>query len=361
MLALVAGLMLALLLASCDISSTPPGFSPSLPPPSPIDSTPPPADAPLLGVNRSGLEYYCTQYSGFIDGPTDQASVSAMLAWKINTVRLPLNEDCWLGINGVKPQWSGANYRDFVAKYVNLLNANGIRVVLDLHHAAPGTHLAIGQAPMPDADHSIDFWISLATLYANRPLVYFDVFNEIYNASASCYLSGCTFTAADYGAYVPNYGTYKAVGVQQLINTVRATGANNLILVPGNQWGNDMSAFARLTDPAHNLMGDFHVYNGYGKTPQQYFDKFAAYQAATSYPLVAGEIGEYDCQSSFVNPIYDYADSHHIGYLAWTWDAWAGKCATGPALISDWSGAPTPYGVGLQAHLKALAGSGKFA
>ena len=56
----------------------------------------------LLGVDRSGLEYACVQGWGFSDGPTDAASIAAMKAWRINAVRVPLNEDCWLGINGVK-------------------------------------------------------------------------------------------------------------------------------------------------------------------------------------------------------------------------------------------------------------------
>src|SRR5207249_4756006 len=36
----------------------------------------------LLGVNRSSAEYACVQGWGIFDGPTDQASVTAMLAWK---------------------------------------------------------------------------------------------------------------------------------------------------------------------------------------------------------------------------------------------------------------------------------------
>ena len=331
-----------------------------LPSPTPIDSTPPDPASPLLGVNRSGFEYYCAQYNtGFTDGPTDQASVDAMLSWKINTVRLPLNESCWLGINNPHTQYSGQPYRDFVTKYVNLLNANGIRVVLDLHHAAPGTHLALGQAPAPDLDHAPAFWTSVATLFANRPLVDYDLFNEIYGISSACLINGCLFT--DYKGYTPNYGTYQTVGIQSLINTVRATGANNLIIVPSNEWGNDPTACPKLKDPLNNLACDMHVYDGFGKTVAGYLAKFAAYATSTHYPLVLGETGEYSCTTTFTNPIYDYANSHHIGYLAWAWDAWPGKCATGPALISNYDGTPTPYGVGLRSHLLNLAGASKFA
>src|SRR5450755_2221971 len=55
----------------------------------------------LLGWNRPGGEYSCLgDKPAVFDGPTDLASVQAMQAWHgFNTVRLPLNETCWLGIN----------------------------------------------------------------------------------------------------------------------------------------------------------------------------------------------------------------------------------------------------------------------
>src|SRR5256885_3882454 len=65
----------------------------------------------LRGVNRSGAEYACAQGWGIFDGPSDSASVSAIASWRTNVVRLPLNETCWLGINGVTPAYAGAKDR----------------------------------------------------------------------------------------------------------------------------------------------------------------------------------------------------------------------------------------------------------
>ncbi len=65
----------------------------------------------VAGVNRSGSEYACAQGWGMFDGPTDDASVSAITAWGVNTVRVPLNEDCWLGINGVNSAFAGVAYQ----------------------------------------------------------------------------------------------------------------------------------------------------------------------------------------------------------------------------------------------------------
>ncbi len=81
----------------------------------------------LRGVNRSGLEYACIQGWGFFDSPhpdqiDDPAMIAAMKSWDINVVRVPLNEDCWLGIN-TPPGRGGAPYRRIVERYVHALVA----------------------------------------------------------------------------------------------------------------------------------------------------------------------------------------------------------------------------------------------
>src|SRR5712692_10808575 len=87
----------------------------------------------LRGVNRSGTEYACAQGWGFFDGPADSASVQAIASWKANAVRVPLNETCWLGNNGVAPAYSGDNYRQTISDFVGRLNGAGLVVILELH------------------------------------------------------------------------------------------------------------------------------------------------------------------------------------------------------------------------------------
>src|ERR1700688_4836101 len=79
----------------------------------------------FLGVNLSGPEYACIQGWGIFDGPSDAASVQAIASWHVNTVRVLLNEDCWLGINGVNSAYAGSNYQQAIVNYVNLLHQNG--------------------------------------------------------------------------------------------------------------------------------------------------------------------------------------------------------------------------------------------
>ena len=87
----------------------------------------------LRGVDRSGTEFECVQGRGIFDGPSDQASVTAMRTWDINAVRMPLNEACWDAESYVDPAYAGPAYRHAIEAYVHLLNANGIVAVLDLH------------------------------------------------------------------------------------------------------------------------------------------------------------------------------------------------------------------------------------
>src|SRR4051794_11904825 len=75
----------------------------------------------LRGVNRSSFEYACVQGWGFNEGPTDAASIAAMKRWRINAVRIPLNEGCWLGLKNIPAAYRGAAYRKQVVAYVKRL------------------------------------------------------------------------------------------------------------------------------------------------------------------------------------------------------------------------------------------------
>src|SRR2546425_1528056 len=119
----------------------------------------------LRGVNRSGTEYACAQGWGIFDGPSDSASVQAIRSWGANVVRVPLNETCWLSINGVNPAYSGSNYRRAISHFVGLVNRSGLVVILELHWGAADTAEGLGHAAMPNRDHTPEFWDQVAAAY----------------------------------------------------------------------------------------------------------------------------------------------------------------------------------------------------
>jgi hypothetical protein len=304
----------------------------------------------LLGADRSGTEYACSQGWGIFDGPSSASSVATMRTWDINAVRVPLNEDCWLGINGVNPAYSGATYRAAIVSYVATLQAAGIVAILDLHWNAPGSTLSSSQQLMADEDHAPAFWSSVATTFLGNRGVIFDLYNEPHDISWSCWLNGCTTSQG-----------WVAAGMQQLVNTVRATGATQPIMLGGLNWSGDLSNWLAYepVDPLHQLIASAHIYSFSEDNTVASWNATIA-PVAAQVPVVTGELGESDCADGFIDQYMAWADAHGISYLGWTWDAtdtgWS--CSGGPALISDYDGAPTAFGAGLEAHLVALGGGG---
>ncbi|HET8979478.1 MAG TPA: cellulase family glycosylhydrolase [Solirubrobacteraceae bacterium] len=297
----------------------------------------------IAGVNRSGSEYACAQGWGLFDGPVDDTAISAIAAFGANAVRVPLNEDCWLGINGVPAAYSGANYQSAIWSLVQRLEAHGLAVILDLHWGASGNQLALGQEMAPDADHATAFWSSVAAQYKNVGGVAFDLFNEPHDISWACWRNGCTTSTG-----------YQATGMQQLINAVRGAGATQPVIAEGLNWGGDLSGWLANapTDPAGQLVAGWHIYNFSGCNTTSCWDSTIA-PVAQRVPVLATEVGENDCSGSFLNTLLPWADSHDIGYLAWAWNT--SSCTAGPSLITSYSGALTAYGAAYQAHIKAAS------
>jgi hypothetical protein len=313
----------------------------------------------LIGVNRSGGEFMCLK-GGFWDGPVDDESLYAIESWKVNVVRLPLNEDCWLGAGAGRSGYSGAVYRNQVAVLVNRLEAHGLVPILDLHwtdgvwtgrESQCRNALATCQKPVPDV-HAIDFWRSVAQTFKHDQSVAFDLFNEPYPSdigvvsrtqSWDCWLDG--------GSACGEIG-YDVAGMQQMLDAVRSTGARNLVLVSGSSWSRDLTGWLahKPKDPAGNLVAAWHWYDD-GSCMTDTCWEHEVVPVAAQVPVLATEIGEKDCASTTVDPLMTWLDQHNVGYLAWTWNTW--DCGGGPALIKDYSGTPTVFGQGVMEHLRS--------
>ncbi|WP_432932879.1 cellulase family glycosylhydrolase [Microbispora sp. CA-135349] len=312
----------------------------------------------LLGVSRSSGEFACVQGKGMWDsGPVDQASVDAMKSWNIHAVRIPLNEECWLGLNGSP---SGTAYQQEVKKYADLLVANGITPILDLHWTSgaysngPDWHCkdatATCQKPMPDAQYAPQFWTGVAKTFKGDNAVVFDLFNEPYPEVGSdwnktlgwqCLRDGGTCTG------IP----YEVAGMQDLVDAVRATGATNVLMVGGLEWANDMREWLayKPNDPLNNIAASWHSYSFNACATASCWDSQIAPLAA-KVPVVTGEFGADNCGYDYMDQLTKWADKNGVSYLAWTWSPWG--CSTGAVLIKDYAGTPEPgIGEGYRAHL----------
>jgi endoglucanase len=282
----------------------------------------------LRGVNRSGSEYRCIQGAGFFDGDCDEASVRAMTTWGINAVRVPLNESCWLGLPGAPPELAGENYQRAVQSYVHLLHKYSLIPILDLHWSRAGVLPATRLDPMPNADNSPSLWRAVALTFAEDTGVIFEPFNEPFPDRVDeiaepwrCWRDGCTAWTDD---DIPE--PYQAAGMQELVTSIRETGAPQLILLGGLEYSNDLTEWSayRPDDPLENLAPAWHVYN-FNRCAREGCWHEAPLSLAQDFPIVASEIGQDDCQGDFIGPLMSFLDEHAAGYLAWSWNV-HGQC-----------------------------------
>jgi endoglucanase len=290
----------------------------------------------LRGVDRSGTEYACIQGWGIFDGPSNAASVRAMASWQVNFVRVPLNEDCWLGINGVKHAYGGAEYRKAVVAYVKLLHRYGMYVELSLVWAAPGTNKATYQPGAPDEDHAPQMWTSLARTFRHDPNVILAPWGETI-VDARCFLHGGVCEAT----YGKQNRPYRGAGMQQAVRLMRRAGYRGPIAIPGLDYANDLSKWLSHEphDPLHQLVAEAHVYGNNTCASLACLDRTMA-PVAKRVPLVLAETGEtYDdssCGSTNIERVIGWADAHGAGYAAWTWNTWD----TCGSLVSSYDGTP---------------------
>lgn len=324
------------------------------------------------GVNFPGYEYACKQGWNYGEDGTRPAQIASTVAgiasWNINTVRLPLNQDCWLGDDGL-PAGSGhtvAGYRESVENFVNALNSAGIVAIVDIHWSGPDGVVADGLRPMPD-NRSPAFWKSVATIFKDNPSVIFDLFNEphsrwnaddtkVFGLSWECWANGgCMAPAERDLAQVSGLSWYRTVGMKKLTEVVRETGAAQPILLSGIDYANDLRGWLAHAPDDDQLIAGFHNYLEQRCRTRTCWDREIA-PVAERVPVLAAEFGQNDCGApSHMNHFMDWADDHLIGYLAWAWWSLPDEGCHNFALVSDLDGTPlAPAGTALHSHLASL-------
>lgn len=313
----------------------------------------------LLGFNHSGAEYSCVEGDGLFDTPgggvPSPAVINAMRSWPgANAVRVPLNEQCWLGLPSVPAAYAGETYRAAIHAFVTELNRQGFAAILDLHRSAPGDGVPRGQEQMPDRDHSLAFWSSVASSFRSEAVV-FDLFNEPFpyqehdsERAWTCWRDGgCTLTSTNSGK------PYVAAGMNDLIAAIRATGSRTVVLAGGIGWAEGMTGWLkhRPDDPLRQVGASFHAYSF-----NEYCADVACYDRdlapiAAQVPLVVGEIGptltigpdadvDRNCPASavrgngFATSTFDWLDAHGASYTPWSWNPWS-DCWS---LVTSWGG-----------------------
>jgi aryl-phospho-beta-D-glucosidase BglC (GH1 family) len=282
------------------------------------------------GVDRPSLEWSSAGQG------LSASDFAAMASWKANVVRIALNQDFWIAASPL----FDPNYAAVVDGAVTAAESAGMDVILDLHWSDAGVLGSCSgacQQKMPDAN-SVTFWSEVASRYRDDGRVLFELYNEPHNVSWSVWQSG-----GDTG------DGWLAVGMQQLYDTVRATGARNLVAIGGLDWAYDLSGVPTHRILGYNILYATHPYNNAPERQARFWDRYWGFLAATD-PVIVTEFGDTTgtCQLDYGTALISYADAHAAGWTAWAW--FPGGCAF-PGLIDDWSGAPSPSGTAVKAAL----------
>ena len=301
------------------------------------------------GVDRPSLEWQP-------DG--DHISLSdfqLMASWSANTVRIALNQDFWIPAS---PQYS-STYASTVDDAVHWAEDAGLDVILDLHWSDQGMLGSCVSANQPNhtcqqvmADaNSITFWTDVASRYAGDGRVLFELYNEPHDVSWDIWKSGGSSSG------------FQVVGMQQLYDTVRAANADNLVVIGGLSYAYDLSGVPDHRISGYNILYATHPYNNNPASKAGNFDTYWGFLTKTD-PVIVTEFGDGgDCGAgtmpyvpaitTYVSDVITYADQHSASWTAWAW--YPGGCSF-PALISDFTGTPTPPGAIVKS---ALAGYGQ--
>ncbi len=289
----------------------------------------------LRGVNIASLEF-----SNEGDHLREALDV-ALNQWHANVVRLPMAQDRWYGRALGKP-WEpvvndgGETYRALIDLVVDTAARRRAYVILDLHWAGAGLRADQGGRPaqyrMADM-LSLQFWKDVATRYKDEPNAIFELYNEPYEISWDVWLKGGEVTQ-DFDHR--QYG-FHAVGMQALYDAVRATGAGNVVLINGMEWGYDLSGVLNgFAIQGANIIYGAHPYPHKNREWDRYFGK-----VSEKYPVLMGEFGgdQPEHVSDYAPRILKYSDDRGLH-----WTAWGFHPGCSPTLIQNWNFETNAFG-----------------
>lgn len=247
----------------------------------------------------------------FFDGMADSGA---------NVIRLPVHPERW----ELDPDYLW-RYLDPAVKWNG---ENGVYTIIDLHFIGDiGTDRG---AQMPDIrtpskDFSLDFWLQVASYFKDTPHVIFEIFNEPADISASDW----------------------RVNAQILVDAIRSTGADQLIIVGGIEYSRDLSWVLEEPIKGENIAYAAHIYPAHSRYSWDHW--FG--NVAEKYPVVVTEWGWMETdpggkqpyligsQKTYGEPFMEYLDQRGIGWVAcWYDDEWK------PAMFEAGFEELTPFG-----------------
>ena len=307
----------------------------------------------IKGFCLPGLEW---RKDGVHLSPQDIANIKK---WKTNVVRISLNQTFW---TDSEPATKLGSYKQIIDAIIAESIKNNMAVILDLHWTDEGAAIN-GQTPMADAK-SLVFWKEVATTYKNFGTVMFELYNEPFQISHNVWLNGGVYTGPDSRFIGKTY-----TGYTQLLKAVRDTGAKNICIVNGLDWGYDLSFVG--SNNGKYLIKDNNIV--YGSHPYSYKGLNNTHKGVNmplfaenfsgilnNHPIIFTEWGgdsdnlwlDHEMYSAYLQ----YMNTNNINYCGWAWYVDPSKPGF-PCLISDWAGTPLNGGVEVSRDMQNKPGT----
>jgi len=314
------------------------------------------------GVNLAGAEFNSSKKPGVLFKDYMYASDADFAYYAnqgMNVIRLPF---LWERLQPAAGASLDAAQLAQIRTAVTRARNHGLKIILDPHNYAKYNGQRLGSGAVPNAVFA-DLWRQLGTAFANDDAVIFGLMNEPNG------LDSLTWASA----------------AQAGIDAIRASGARNLVLVPGvaytgaRSWnsaaaGGGVSngdALANLVDPANNLAFEVHQYLDKDYSGTAYTcvsetigaDKLKGFTDWLRANHKVGFLGEFaagtdaTCMSALDNMLayMDANDDVWLGWTYWAAGAWWNTAYTF-SVQPDSSGAAKPQMTVLSLHARAVTG-----
>jgi endoglucanase len=303
----------------------------------------------LRGVVAEWLDYYPTLAGSLLD----DASIGVMKQWGANIVRVPLGQQYWVSSECAHV----STYAGLVDQVVQSVTSRGMVALLDLHWSTRRRCWPAGNQFMPD-ERSVTFWQEVAARYKDNPLVAFDLYNEPHYVSWQVWRNG----GYVYDYYNKPNTDWIAPGMQTLYQTVRSTGARNLVIASGNGWG-DLYPPARYLLRGYNIVYGFHNFACPNNPPAlckntpeanstnyRYINRWAPF--IRQHPVILSEFGWPDPDQGGYNQFaIQWAESRGIGWTVFNWSAGVTLAKPWGILRDPITFAPSAAGIPVQEAL----------
>lgn len=226
-----------------------------------------------------------------IDMATDNAN-----GWFARVVRLPVYPDAI----DMQPGWNAnpdAYFNNHLNPAVQECIARQIYCIIDWHYIRGYNSSAVDTSTR-------NFWTFMAPKYKDVPNVIYELYNEPINPD--------------------NWSTWKTTA-QPWVNIIRAAAPNNLILVGGPRWSQNVAEAATNPFTGGNIAYVAHIYPQHGG--QSTWDAWFGNSSSTVPYFISewgwqqgGTIPTSGTQSGYGVPFSTYMESKGVSWTAWVFD-----------------------------------------